>query len=316
MAQTGSISTLGDHAGVAAPAIKGRSPAGEAWRRLRKKRLAMIGMSIIILIMSLGLLAPVLPIQSFSAQDLSAARQTPSLAHPLGTDDLGRDQLSRLIWGAQTAFIVATVPMILSMSLAVSFGLAAAWYGGWFDTILQRFSEYLMAFPGMLLMIFLAATFKPVIVSWVREIGPYIGAPGLWRTGIVDYMAVLLILALLGWPGLARIVRGQALSLRTREYVEAARAMGASDRRIIFVHMLPQILGLMVVIASGAMAGAIAAESTISFLGIGIVPPYPSWGSMIADNYGKLRTPSWWLLFEPLLVVVILLYPLSISATD
>lgn len=268
----------------------------------------MIGMSIIILIMSLGLLAPVLPIQSFSAQDLSAARQTPSLAHPLGTDDLGRDQLSRLIWGAQTAFIVATVPMILSMSLAVSFGLAAAWYGGWFDTILQRFSEYLMAFPGMLLMIFLAATFKPVIVSWVREIGPYIGAPGLWRTGIVDYMAVLLILALLGWPGLARIVRGQALSLRTREYVEAARAMGASDRRIIFVHMLPQILGLMVVIASGAMAGAIAAESTISFLGIGIVPPYPSWGSMIADNYGKLRTPSWWLLFEPLLVVVILLY--------
>jgi ABC-type dipeptide/oligopeptide/nickel transport system permease subunit len=213
-----------------------------------------------------------------------------------------------LIWGAQTAFFVATIPTLISMTLAVVVGLSAAWRRGWVDAWLMRFSEYLLAFPGMLLMIFLAATFKPVIVNWVREIGPSIGMPGLWRTGIVDYMSILIILAILAWPGLARVVRGQALSLRQREYIEAALAMGASDRRIIFVHLLPQIMGLMVVIASAAMAGAIAAEATLSFLGIGIVPPYPSWGSMIADSYGKLRTPYWFLLMGPMMIVVLLLY--------
>jgi peptide/nickel transport system permease protein len=292
----------------ALPLVRGRSPAGEAWRRFRRKKLAMASLIYICVILLLGLLAPVLPIQSFSAQDLSNVRAYPSWEHPLGTDDLGRDMLSRLIWGAQTAFLVATIPMVIAMSIGVTVGLIAAWYRGWIDTLLMRLCDYLLAFPALLLLIFLAATFKPTVVNFVREAGPLIGQPGLWRTGIVDYLAVLIILALVGWAGLARLVRGQALSLKEREYIEAARTIGASERRILFLHLLPNILPLLIVLASMSMGGAIAAESTLSFLGIGIVPPYPSWGSMIADSYGKLRTPYWWLLAEPLVLVTTILY--------
>lgn len=308
MTQTADATSVASLQAKTMVAVRGRSPAGEAWRRLRRKKLAMASLVYICAIMLLGLLAPVLPIKSFSQQDLSNARAYPSWEHPLGTDDLGRDMLSRLIWGANTAFIVATVPLTVAMALGIAFGLAAAWYRGWVDTLLMRLCDYLLAFPTLLLMIFLAATLKPAVVNFVRQYGPYIGQPQLWRSGLVDYLAVLLILALVGWSGLARVVRGQALSLKEREYIEAARAIGASDRRILFLHILPNIMPLLIVLASMSMAGAIAAESTISFLGIGIVPPYPSWGSMIASTYGYLRTPYWWLLAEPLILVATLLY--------
>lgn len=308
MAQTAEATSVSSLQGKTAVLVRGRSPAGEAWRRLTRKKLAMASLVYICAIMLLGLLAPVLPIKSFSQQDLSNARAYPSWEHPLGTDDLGRDMLSRLIWGANTAFIVATVPLVVAMSLGIAIGLAAAWYRRWVDTLLMRLCDYLLAFPTLLLMIFLASTLKPAVVNFVRQYGPYIGQPQLWRSGLVDYLAVLLILALIGWSGLARVVRGQALSLKEREYVEAAKAIGASDRRILFLHILPNIMPLLIVLASMSMAGAIAAESTISFLGIGIVPPYPSWGSMIASTYGYLRTPYWWLLAEPLILVTTLLY--------
>jgi peptide/nickel transport system permease protein len=308
MTQTAEATSVSSLQSKTAVVVRGRSPAGEAWRRLTRKKLAMASLIYILTILVVGLLAPVLPIQSFSQQDLSNARAYPSWEHPLGTDDLGRDMLSRLIWGANTAFIVATVPLVVAMVLGITVGLMAAWYRGWIDTLFMRFCDYLLAFPTLLLMIFLAATLKPAVVNFVREVGPTIGQPQLWRSGLVDYLAVLLILALVGWSGLARLVRGQALSLKEREYVEAARAIGASDRRILLLHVLPNIMPLLIVLASMSMAGAIAAESTISFLGIGIVPPYPSWGSMIASTYGYLRTPYWWLLAEPLVLVTSLLY--------
>jgi len=287
---------------------RGKSPASEAWRRLKKKPLAFASLVYILVIFSMGILAPVLPIKSFSVQNLDIARQYPTLEHPLGTDDFGRDMLSRTVWGAQTAFLVATLPVSVAVTLGVLVGVVAGYYRGWVDVSLMRVTEYFLAFPGMLLMIFLAATLKPQIVEGVKRIEPLIGASGLSRTGIVDYMAVLLILALIGWPGLARLVRGQVLSIRQRDYIEAARAMGASERRMLFVHVLPNLLGLLIVIVSATMAGSIGAEATLSFLGIGIVPPYPSWGSMINATYPYLRTPYWFLLVSPCFAVASLLF--------
>lgn len=287
---------------------RGKSPASEAWRRLKKNPLALASLCYIIAVFAIGLAAPILPIQSFSAQNLDIARQFPSLAHPFGTDDFGRDMMSRVIWGAQTALLVATLPVVISMTLGILVGVVAGYYRGWVDVALMRVTEYFLAFPGMLLTIFLAATLKPQIVELVKRIEPMIGANGMSRTGIVDYMAILLILALLGWPGLARLIRGQVLSIRNRDYIEAARALGASERRILFVHVLPNLLGLLIVIVSMAMAGAIGGEATLSFLGIGIVPPYPSWGSMINSTYGYLRTPYWFLLVSPSFAVASLLF--------
>lgn len=289
-------------------AARGTSPLAMAWRRLRRDRIATISLIYIGFVFLVGILAPILPVASFSDQNLNIARQPPTLEHPLGTDDFGRDMLSRLVWGAQTALLVATIPVGISMSLGVIVGTLAGYAGGWIDTLLMRFTEFLLAFPGMLLMIFLAATLKPQIVALVREVGPYIGQAGLWRTGIIDYLAILIILATVGWPGLARLVRGQVLSLKQRDYVEAARAIGAPTRRILFRHLVPNLGGLLIVIASMTMASAIAGESLLSFLGIGIVPPYPSWGSMIAATYSYLRTPFWYLLVAPIVMVATMLF--------
>lgn len=284
--------------------VKPRTPTMEAWRRLRANKFAFASLLYIVFIFLVGLSAPILPVASFSQQDLGNARQLPSLQHPFGTDDLGRDQFSRIVWGAQTAVLVAIIPTAISMSIGIAIGTASAYYGGIVDAILMRIAEYVSAFPTLLLAIFLAATAKPLIIEGVRAIG----LRPLAATGVVDYLVILIILSLLAWPGLARIVRGQVLSLRERDYILAAQAVGVSEAKVMFGHLLPNISSLMIVVASGAMAGAVGAEAVLSFLGIGIVPPYPSWGSMVAATYGYLRTEYWVLLLAPSFMVASLLY--------
>lgn len=299
-----SMAAKSDAQGIPPSLIKPRTPTMEAWRRLRANKFAFASLLYIIFIFLVGVSAPVLPIASFSQQDLGNARRLPSWQHPFGTDDLGRDQFSRIIWGAQTAVLVAIVPTAISMTIGIAVGTASAYYGGWVDAILMRIAEYVSAFPTLLLAIFLAATTKPLIIEGVRALG----FRSLAATGIVDYLVILVILSILAWPGLARIVRGQVLSLRERDYILAAQAIGVPEFKVMFGHLLPNIASLMIVIASGAMAGAIGSESLLSFLGIGIVPPYPSWGSMIAATYGYLRTEYWVLLLAPSFMVASLLY--------
>jgi len=254
-----------------------------------------------------GILAPWIAPYSYSTQDLSIAQQPPSGAHWLGTDSFGRDLMSRLMWGSRTAFMVATVVVTVSFLLGIFFGAVSGYFGRWADTAIMRFGDFLFAFPGLLLAILLAATVRPTIVEWTRQIEGSIGMTGLARTGAVDYLVVFLALSTLGWAGLARLVRGQVLSLKEKDFVEAARAIGASPLRIISRHILPNTIGVLLVAVSMGMGGAIMGESVLSFLGLGIKPPNPSWGAMIEEEYRFWRTHAH-LVFVPGGIVALVIF--------
>jgi ABC-type dipeptide/oligopeptide/nickel transport system permease subunit len=262
----------------------------EALLRLSRNIPAMLGLMLVVAMFFVAIFAPVLAPYSSTQQDLSQAERPPSLQHLLGTDDLGRDVLSRIIWGARTAALVATIVTLTNITLGVSFGALAGYYGGWVDTLVMRITDFLFAFPGLLFALFIAATIKPSIIEWVRGWEALVGLKGLARSGLLDYFTVILALGLVGWPGMARLVRGQFLTLKQKEFVEGARAIGASSWRIIVHHILPNALSPVIVAVSLGMGGIIISEAVLSFVGIGIQPPNASWGAMIYDNYSFWRT--------------------------
>lgn len=266
------------------------SPWQDVWRRLRRNPVAIASLAILVVGLFIGLLAPWIAPYSFSTQDLGNVAQPPTGAHWLGTDSLGRDLLSRIMWGFRTSFIVAIVVVAVSFILGILFGSVAGYFGRWVDTAIMRFGDFLFAFPGLLLAILLAATLRPTVVEWTRQVEGVIGMPGLSRSGVIDYLVVFLALSTLGWAGLARLVRGQVLSLREKDFVEAARAIGASPWRIILRHILPNTIGVLLVSVSMGMGGAVLGEATLSFIGIGIKPPNPSLGAILAD---ELAVGSW-----------------------
>lgn len=283
------------------------SPWRDAWRRLRRNRVGLASLIFLAAVFLVGILSPWTAPYSYSIQNLSIVQQPPSGAHWLGTDSFGRDLLSRIMWGSRTAFMVATVVVTVSTLLGIFFGAMAGYFGRWVDTAIMRFSDFLFAFPGLLLAILLAATMRPTIVEWTRQIEGSIGMPGLSRTGLVDYLVVFLALSTLGWAGLARLVRGQVLSLKEKDFVEAARAMGATPWRIIWRHILPNTIGVLLVATSMGMGGAIMGESVLSFVGLGIKPPNPSWGAMIEEEYRFWRTHAH-LVFVPGGVVALVIF--------
>jgi ABC-type dipeptide/oligopeptide/nickel transport system permease subunit len=188
----------------------------------------------------------------------------------------------------------------LGLALGVFFGVLSGYLGGWVDTLIMRLSYVLFAFPGLLFVFFIAATIKPGIIAWVKAIG----LRGLARSGYVDYLVVIIALSLVGWPGLARLIRGQLLSLKKRDYILAAQAIGVPAWRIMLRHLLPNALPPVIVAVSGGIGGIILSETTLSFLGIGLQPPNPSWGAMIFEYRGYWRTNLWPLLFVPAAILV------------
>lgn len=190
----------------------------------------------------------------------------PSRTYPLGTDFLGRDILSRLIYGSRVSLSVAILVEAVELLFGLSLGLVAGLRGGWLDLLLMRLTDLMFAFPDILLAILITGIFGK------------------------SFLNVFLALALVGWPGMVRLVRSQVLALRGREYVEAARALGASDARIMLAHLLPNVAGPVVVAATVGMGGIILAESTLSFLGLGIQEPFPSWGLMINSGWALRRS--------------------------
>ena len=212
--------------------------------------------------------------------------QPPSWAYPLGTDEVGRDLLSRIIWGTRSAAFVSITVTLVNLALGVPLGTLAGYFHGWVDTLIMRLADILFAFPGLLFVLFIAATIKPSIVAWVKAVG----LTDLARSGYVDYLVVIAALGLVGWPGLARLVRGQILSLKEQEFIVGAQAIGASTWRIMFRHLLPNALPHLIVAISMGIGGIILSESTLSLLGIGLQPPNPSWGAMIYSNYRYWRT--------------------------
>lgn len=274
---------------------------GDLWYRLRRNRPAMVGLVIIGLMYFTAVFAPQIAPYQYDKIDLENVRAAPSLEHLLGTDELGRDVFSRIVWAARSAAFVSVTVTVFGLILGIFFGVLSGYLGGWVDTLIMRLSDVLFAFPGLLFVFFIAATIKPGLEAWVKSIG----LRELARSGYLDYLVVIIALGLVGWPGLARLIRGQLLSLKKRDYVLAAQAIGVPTWRIMLRHLLPNAMPPVIVAVSGGVGGIILSEATLSFLGIGLQPPNPSWGAMLYQYYGYWRQPGLWpLLFIPAAVLV------------
>ncbi len=274
-------------------AIDVRHRRHRLWRRLWRDRVAVLGASVLLATVLAACFATALspsdPITNSLLDRLTPpmwiAGGTPS--HPLGTDTLGRDVLSRLLFGARVSLLVGFSAVAISGLLGVMLGLAAGYYGRWMDDVLMRLGDVQLAFPILLLAIAVLAV-----------LGASLGN-------------VILVLGISGWVTYARMVRGETLSLKEREFVEAARAIGAPDGVIIIRHILPNILPPVTVVATFSVARVIIAEASLSFLGLGIPPPAPSWGAMLDEGRNYIAT-AWWLALFPGLSILLLVLGLNL----
>ena len=249
------------------------------WQRLRHNRMAMAGAAIVLVMFLLALLASFIG-RDPGAIDIAHRLQPPGFAFPLGTDDLGRDVLVRILYGARISLLVGFVAVGIATGIGILLGAMAGYYGRWIDSLIMRFVDIMLCFPTFFLILAVIAFLKPSI----------------WN--------IMIIIGLTSWMGVARLVRAEFLSLRERDFVLAAQAIGARDARIIFRHILPNAISPVLVSATLGVAGAILTESALSFLGIGVQPPTPSWGNMLIAGKQTLGT-AWWLSVFPGLAILI-----------
>ena len=283
-------------------------------RRLSRKKLAMTCLVIIVIMYGSGVFAPLVAPHGYNDQDLSIVKQGPSLTHPLGTDRLGRDMLSRVMYSLRTTVIITVTSLVTgALLIGVTLGLIAGYFGRLADGIIMRVGEVTSAFPDIFLVLIIVATVKPRILQWVRGFEDATGIDWIIRLGIVDYTVISLALAAFSWFGMARLVRGQVLQARENQYVEAARAMGSSTGRILGRHLLPNVISPVIVSVSAGLGAVAGAEVVLSWLGIGIQPPTPSLGVMIFENgnISVLRSDPH-LTLVPSSVLVLLLFTFSL----
>ncbi len=256
----------------------------QVWSRFRHRRLAFVSLIIVSFIYLLGVLAPVIQTHDYQDTNLLKTQQGPDTENWLGTDRLGRDIYTRVVWGIQTTVIITVATFITgSLILGVTMGLVAGYFRGWLDAVIMRVGEVISAFPDILLIILLAATLRPRIVELARNLEDSTGVSGIVSSGIVDYLVIGIALLPLSWFGMMRLVRGQVLALREAEYVEAARAMGTSTPRILFRHILPNVVSPVIVSVSFGIGAIALSEVVLSFFGLGVQPPRPSLGVMIGE---------------------------------
>lgn len=254
-------------------------PGQQLLARLRHNRMALAGAVIVGLMCLMALLAPLWG-RDPGAINIAGQLLPPAWEHPLGTDDLGRDVLARILYGARISLLVGFVAVGIATLLGIIIGAVAGYYGGWADASLMRFVDIMLCFPTFFLIL--------AVIAFLE--------PSIWN--------IMVIIGLTGWMGVARLVRAEFLSLRERDFVVAARALGASDTRLIFRHLLPNALSPVLVSATLGVAGAILTESALSFLGIGVQPPTPSWGNMLIAGKQTLGT-AWWLSVFPGLAILV-----------
>ena len=248
--------------------------------RLMENRLAVAGAIVVGLLFLISFLAPWLAPHDPDFIDVYARLEPPSLNHPFGTDPLGRDVLSRMIYGSRVSLKVGFVAVGLATLIGIFFGSLAGYYGGPIDAGIMRFVDLMLCFPTFFLILAVIAILEPSI----------------WN--------IMIVIGLTSWMSVARLVRAEFMTLKKRDFVQAARAMGAGDFRIIFNHILPNALAPVLVSATLGVAGAILVESALSFLGIGVQPPTPSWGNILTDGKDNI-TLAWWLSLYPGLAILI-----------
>ena len=279
--------------------IGNRGHFHRAFSRLMRKKLAIVCVITILSIYCLGIFAPLIAPYGYNEQDYHSIREAPTFQHIAGTDLKGRDVFSRVLWGIQNTVIITMVTIITGgLLIGVSLGLISGYYGGRVDSVIMRTGELFASFPDILLVILLAATLRPRIMDLVRWLEDNTWLDGIVRSGVADYLVISLALVSFSWVGMARLVRGQVLSLKTSQYVESAQATGATTFRILFVHLLPNAIGPIVVTVSMGMGTLIGTEIILSWLGLGIQPPRPSLGTMLleAGSISALRVVPWMLI--------------------
>jgi peptide/nickel transport system permease protein len=278
----------------------GAKPLGlwtDTWRRLKRNKLALVGLGIIIVFLTVGIaeviaypltdgrgLAPYDPNQVDYKLSPTGKGSPPSAAHPMGTDYLGRDILSRTLVATRVSLLVGVIAVAIAVIIGLIAGPISGYYGGAVDSVIMRLADVFFAYPYILFVLLIMTVLGPGFVN------------------------VFLAIGILGWASFARIVRGQVLSVKAMEFVEAARAQGASDLRIIFRHVLPNSMAPVYVTIAMSVGGAIVTEAALSFLGIGIQPPNASWGKMIADYLQYLWAGSWWMVTFPSIALTVTVF--------
>ena len=282
-------------------------------RRLLRKKVGVVCLTIIALMYGSGILAPMVTPYGYNDQNLSMAKQGPSISHPFGTDRLGRDQMTRIIYGLRTTVIITVVTLVTgSLAIGITMGLLAGYFGRYIDTLIMRVGEVTSAFPEIFLVLIIISTVKAPVTDWARSVEDFVGIE-IVALGVVDYLVLSIALTLFSWFGMARLVRGQVLQVRENQYIESARSIGASTPRILFRHVLPNVMGPVIVTVSAGLAAVAGSEILLSFLGIGIPPPTPSLGLMIFENgsISVLRSNPHLLLF-PVLTLSVLLFTFNL----
>ena len=250
-------------------------------------RYAVIGLTVTVLLVLVSVFADSLTPYDPLQRDVEVRLMGPSLAHPMGTDSLGRDILSRVLYGGRISLRVGFLSILISVVISVPLGLVAGYFGGQVDNFIMRIMDLILAFPGLILIIWLV---------------------GLLGSNLTN---VILAISFFSLPTYARLARGVTLSVREMEYVLAARSMGAGAPGIIFKHILPGVMGPLIVLTTLGVSGAIITGASLSFLGLGVSPPTPEWGSMLADGRGYLRN-AWWISFFPGITITVMVLALNV----
>lgn len=253
-----------------------------AFRYFRRSRVAIAGLIVLVLMYVIALIAPwIAPYDPIVQKDIvSTSFLAPNAQHWLGTDRFGRDILSRILYGARISLSIGLIATLISISLGTVLGAIAGFFGGKIDALVMRFTDMVLSFPRLVLLIMIVALFSPSL------------------------LVIVTVLGLTQWPNTARIVRGDVLSLREREFIQAAHALGFGRARIIFKHLIPNVLAPVIVTATLGIGNTIVLEAGLSFLGLGVQPPTPSWGNMVADGRDNLLG-AWWVATFPGLVIVL-----------
>ena len=303
-----------------------QSPRRQLWSRLSRKRLAMVALAVILVIYLSGAFAPAVAPYSYTDQNLERGLEGPSLDHLFGTDRLGRDMLSRVMYSARTTLIV-TAAVILSGTIILGngLGLLAGYRGGWVDGAIMRVGDVFASLPGLPMLILINATMGPRVldfvqwfedlsaVEWIEDVSPFLEVGFLERSGGASYLTVFVALALFSWVGTARIIRAQVLQLRERDFIMAAQAMGASPTRIITKHLLPNVSFLIILSVSATLGAVAGSEIFLTWFGVGVQPPAPSFGAMLFEGSGARTFQAHpHLLLVPGIVVTALMFSFNL----
>lgn len=251
------------------------------WRRFRRHRLAMAGVVLASLIFTLVIFAPVVTPNLPNKQDLKHRLTPPDSAHPMGTDELGRDVFSRVLFGGRISLLIGISAMSVSISIGTLVGAISGYFGGLVDTVIMRIIDIIISFPTLFLLIMLA--------SFIRS----------------SLIIIILVIGLLSWMRVARLVRASFMSIKERDFIMAARALGSSSSRLIFGHLLPNSLGPIIVAATIDVSGAILTESALSYLGLGIQPPQATWGNMLRFAQDQMAVAPWTAIFPGLMIFLV-----------